>query len=291
MLNQGSFPSILSQAENSFGRSFDTVIFHAFDENQMPTGAPLSAMQYIEWLATTYATQSVEMLRSITAQYTSAIESAKNSPGILPEALANLIVSGAVFEALLHDVAHNKPAAIAQAIEKEGGSTQQVATLNEAENDQLKLLRDNALQALHLKDDATLEEAATQIETLVQQHAAEIAMNSRLSEEARRQDIKNYQARLRQHLFTLRSIEARLGNTKSLAEPRHADTPPIAPNTQHLSQLKAQEEKLLQESQELEKNVASVSSNSQHLQHIKTQIQIVEQLLQIIKEETAEEKM
>lgn len=287
MLSQDTFSSILSRAEKSFGRPFESVVFHAFDENQMPTGAPLSATQYIEWLARTYTGQPLNVLQSITSQYSAAIESAKHSPGILPEALANLIVSGAVFEALMHEAEHSEPLPPKPAEHVEEHIQQPIQPAKNDERTQLEELRSQIMRELELDDNASLDTIDGHIEELISKKRAELSTNPRLSEGSREQEIKNYRTHLRQKTFALQSIYARLGIHEHAPE---AAAVPQAPTSHHLSELKAEEEKLLKESEELEKNISQVSPTSQRLQHVQTQIQIVEQLLKIIEEETAEEK-
>lgn len=295
MTDMQRFSSVLDRAQQTFGRSFDGIPFHAVDDNHMPVGAPLSANEYVAWLVRTYAGQSRATVQSIARQYDAAITSARQSPGILPEALATLLLSGEVFHYLaqeegeqLQDVPLSQTVSSAQPQSLQTDSRPQKAEKS-TDDEQLHVLRSRIIQELGYTDESSLEEIEQGIEERIQKHQEELRAQH-LSPEMEEQELRTFQATTRHQLATLRSIEARLPReqrqTVSIEKERSASTMLTDPTSEHLDALKEEEARLVQEVERFEHDLENIHSSSQRIQHIRTQIQIVEQLLHIIEDET-----
>lgn len=306
--------TIVHTAEQSFGHPFETMAFHAYDDNQMPIGAPLHALDYAHWLNTTYSGQPIETLRSISNQYDVAIQSAKNSPGILPEALGNLVLSGAVFHALTQGSAERAATPVptsnlsssARYTEPPTSGSTPVSTINrpetaaydaaQEEKNTLLRLRDELIESLHIPSPyMNHEELVAHIKSMVEEKKKVLTIEHaqhRMSQEGMDEEIQKLQRSLMQKALQLQSINARMGDNE-VADTRtpEAQNPskitPL-PNTESLDALRAEEQKLITEIQHLDSAVQHSSLREQQLRRIQTHIQIVEQLLQIIREETTE---
>lgn len=283
MFDARRIQSILNAATQTFGQSFEHIAFHAFDDNHMPVGAPLTAEEYVRWLTGAYEHADPATVRSISTQYDAAITSARNSPGILPDALANLILSGEIFHALLDGSTHQvdiphvpqpaQPHTDGHAIES---------------HEALEHMRDQVMQELGITQ-TTLSPTELQniIATLLEKHKKEIDAKSALSRESKDEELKKIQGHLAQQSIILQSINARLG-TQMDGESASTSAPTTTigmPTEEHLAQLKENIARAIEASKQVKNNVTALDQSSQHIQHIATHIQIVEQLLHMIQEE------